>query len=125
MAAKRSILIVDDCHDDREMYSLFLAQNGFQVAGASDGAEAVQKAFKLLPDLIVMDLWLPTMGGWEATRCLKADDRTKNIPVVVLTARSFVRAESLECDSCLIKPCPPDVLQAEILRVLRGRVRPS
>jgi len=118
------VLIVDDSNDDRTMYRLFLTQKGFQVTEASDGAEAVRKAIELIPALIVMDLWLPVLGGWEASRQLKADERTKHIPIVVLTARSFVTATALGCEGCLIKPCPPEELHAEILRVL-GAAQPN
>ena len=112
------VLVVDDSNDDRQMYALFLAQKGFRVSEASDGAQAVRMATGLLPTLIVMDLWLPVLGGWEASRQLRADKRTMHIPIVVLTARSFVTAEALGCEGCLIKPCPPEKLYGEILRVL-------
>ena len=59
-----SILIVDDFKDDREMYAHYLTRSGFRVSLACDGEEAVDKAFQLLPDLILMDLWLPQVGGW-------------------------------------------------------------
>lgn len=112
------ILIVDDFKDDREMYAHFLTRSGFQVSLASDGQEALDKAFNLLPDLILMDLWLPQIGGWEAIRQLKADDRTKEIPIVVLTARAFVSAPAVGSEGCLIKPCQPDDLLVEVVRVL-------
>ena len=93
---------------------------------ASDGAEAVRKANELLPALIVMDLWLPVVGRWEASRQLKADPRTEHIPIVVVTARSFVSAEAVGCEGCVIKPCPPEKLHDEILRVLgAARTRPQ
>ncbi len=68
------ILIVDDLKDDREMYGHYLSRCGFQVCLANDGEEALQKAFHLLPDLIVMDLVLPQVDGWEAIRQLKANE---------------------------------------------------
>ena len=85
------ILVVDDYQDAREMYAEYLQFSGFRVAEARNGNEAVEQAFALLPDLILMDLSLPGMDGWEATRVLKADQRTKQIPVVALTGLS-VRA---------------------------------
>ena len=112
------ILIVDDFRDDREMYSYFLTLKGFQVASAGDGTEALKKAFELQPDLIFMDLGLPGMGGWEAIRRLKADEKTKHIPIVVLTARPFISAKAVGSEGCLIKPCQPDKMLAEIARVL-------
>src|SRR5262249_15295979 len=79
------ILVVDDYQDAREMYAEYLQFSGFRVAEARNGNEAVDQAFALKPDLILMDLSLPGMDGWEATRQLKADERTRNIPVVALT----------------------------------------
>src|SRR5271157_3922858 len=89
------ILIVDDFKDDREMYAHYLTRSGFRVSLATDGQEAMDKAFQLLPDLILMDLWLPQIGGWEAIRQLKANDKTRDIPIVVLTARVFVSASAV------------------------------
>ena len=119
--AKPLILIVDDFKDDREMYSHYLSRSGFRVAVACDGQEALDKAFQILPDVILMDLWLPQIGGWEAIRQLKASDKTKHIPIVVLTARAFVSATAVGSDGCLIKPCQPDDLLVEVVRVLEKR----
>jgi len=113
----RHILIVDDCEDDRELYSLILRSKGYRVSEAADGEEGLAEAAKLRPDLILMDLWLPKTGGWEATKRLREDARTKHIPIIILSAHSFVRATSLG-DGYLIKPCIPDDLLAEINRVL-------
>lgn len=115
---QKHVLIVDDFKDDRDMYGHFLTQKGFRVTLACDGQEALDKAFELRPNLILMDLWLPIIGGWEATRRLKADERTRDIPIVVLTARAFVVAAALGCDGCLIKPCRPDEMLAEVNRIL-------
>jgi two-component system, cell cycle response regulator DivK len=112
------ILVADDFKDDRDMVAHFLSLKGFRVTLASDGEEALNKAFQLHPDLIILDLWMPGIGGWEALRRLKGDARTQRIPIVVLTARDFVSAKAVGSDGCLIKPCPPDILFAEINRVL-------
>lgn len=122
---KKLILIVDDFRDDREMYSHYLSRCGFQTSLACDGAEALEKTFRLKPDLILMDLWLPQVAGWEAIRQLKADKRTKHIPIVVLTARAFVSATAVGCEGCLIKPCQPDDLLVEVVRVLENRGMPG
>lgn len=114
----RLILVVDDFADDREMYDYFLSANGFRVAMACDGEEALEKAAKLQPDLIIMDLGLPGVGGWEAIRRLKAEGRTKRIPIVVLTGRAFASAQAVGSDGCLTKPCDPEKLLTEINRVL-------
>ena len=121
---QRHILIVDDFKDDREMYGHFLTQRGYRVTLACDGQEALDKANELRPDLILMDLWLPVIGGWEATRRLKTDEKTKHIPIVVLTARAFVQAAALGCDGCLIKPCLPEDMLREVLRLLEPRKKP-
>jgi CheY-like chemotaxis protein len=115
------ILIVDDFKDDREMYAHYLTRSGFRVSLATDGQEAMDKAFQLLPDLILMDLWLPQIGGWEAIRQLKANEKTRHIPIVVLTARAFVSAPAVGSDGCLIKPCQPDDLLVEVVRVLETK----
>lgn len=114
----KHILIVDDFKDDRDMYGQFLLRKGYEVTLACDGQEALDKAFQIRPDLIVMDLYLPVIPGWEAIRKLKSDERTKHIPIVVLTARAFTVAASLACEACLIKPCLPEVLLGEIRRIL-------
>ena len=83
------ILVVDDFRDNREMYVDYLRYSGFRVEEASDGQQALQKASALAPDLIVMDLALPGMDGWEATRRLKDDHRTRHIPVIALTGHAL------------------------------------
>jgi two-component system cell cycle response regulator DivK len=115
---KKHIFIVDDFKDNRDMYAYFLSESGFRVTEASDGQEAVDKATQLQPDLIVMDLSLPRMDGWEAARKLKAGDRTKHIPIVFLTAYDLVGAIPAECEGFLTKPCLPDRMISEITRVL-------
>jgi CheY-like chemotaxis protein len=115
------ILIVEDSEDDREMYAHHLSLKGYLVSKAGDGKEGLEKAFELQPHVILIDLWLPCVGGWEATRRLKADERTKHCPVVVITGHPVLRPRTLECDGWLTKPCPLDQLDAEIARVLRTR----
>ena len=118
------ILLVDDFEDNREMYAEYLRFAGYRVAEASTGHEALDKAFSLAPDLIVMDLSLPGIDGWEATRRLKADDRTKRIPVVALTGHALAGhskgARDAGCDAFVTKPCLPEDLEKEIKRVLHG-----
>ena len=116
------ILVVDDYQDAREMYAEYLQFSGFRVAEARNGNEAVSQALELKPDLILMDLSLPGMDGWEATRVLKADDRTKHIPVVALTGHALAGASEgarkAGCDSFVTKPCLPDDLVVEVRRML-------
>ena len=116
------ILVVDDYQDAREMYAEYLQFSGFRVAEAKNGNEAVEKAFALKPDLILMDLSLPGMDGWEATRRLKADEATRHIPVVALTGHALAGAsegaKKAGCDSFVTKPCLPDDLVVEVRRML-------
>jgi CheY-like chemotaxis protein len=121
-ARKPLVLVVDDFADNREMYSEFLAFSGYEVVEARNGKEALEAAFQRPPDIIIMDLSLPVMDGWEATRRLKADERTRKIPVVALTGHALAGhskgARDAGCDSFLAKPCLPDQLVAEIRRML-------
>ena len=116
------VLVVEDYQDAREMYAEYLQFSGFRVAEARNGNEAVAQAFSLRPDLILMDLSLPGMDGWEATRVLKADERTKHIPVVALTGHALAGASEgarkAGCDSFVTKPCLPEDLVKEIRKVL-------
>ncbi len=118
------VLIVDDFDDNRAMYAQFLNFSGFRVAEASNGKEALEKAGQLLPDLIVMDLSLPVMDGWEATRRLKSDERTRRIPVLALTGHALgghsEGAREAGCDGFVTKPCLPEDLIVEIRRMLEG-----
>ncbi|HUJ26744.1 MAG TPA: response regulator [Myxococcales bacterium] len=123
--AKRPVvLVVDDFADNREMYSEYLSFSGYDVIEAQNGKEAVEAAQAKMPDIIIMDLSLPVMDGWEATRRLKADDRTRQIPVVALTGHALAGhskgAREAGCDSFLAKPCLPDQLVAEIKRMLEA-----
>ena len=116
------ILVVDDYQDAREMYAEYLQYSGFRVAEAKNGNEAVTQARALKPDLILMDLSLPGMDGWEATRVLKADEQTKHIPIVALTGHALAGASEgarkAGCDSFVTKPCLPDDLVVEVRRML-------
>jgi two-component system, cell cycle response regulator DivK len=123
------ILVVDDYQDAREMYAEYLQFSGFRVAEARNGNEALEQAFALKPDLILMDLSLPGMDGWEATRQLKADARTKAIPVVALTGHALAgasdSARNAGCDSFVTKPCLPDDLVVEVRRMLNAVHKPA
>ena len=116
------ILVVDDYQDAREMYAEYLQFSGFRVAEAKNGNEAVEQALALKPALILMDLSLPGMDGWEATRRLKADETTRHIPIVSLTGHALAGASEgakrAGCDSFVTKPCLPDDLVVEVRRML-------
>jgi CheY-like chemotaxis protein len=102
------ILLVEDQEMNRDMLSRRLTKRGYDVAIAVDGAEGLEKARSESPDLILMDMSLPVMDGWEATRVLKADEATRGIPVVALTAHAMStdREKALEagCDAYETKP---------------------
>jgi len=119
------ILLVDDFEDTRTMYSRMLSFQGFRVIEAADGEAAVEQAQTALPDLVVMDLGLPKIDGWEATRRLKADVRTHDIPILALTGytrdESVRRAKAAGCDALFTKPCSPDTLVAKIREMLTSR----
>jgi two-component system, cell cycle response regulator DivK len=122
------VLVVEDYQDAREMYAAYLQFSGYRVAEATNGIEAIEKTLELLPDIILMDLALPKMDGWEATKRLKSDDRTKHIPIVALTGHALAGhaegARQAGCDSFVTKPCLPDALVAEIRRMLAARDLP-
>lgn len=102
------ILLVEDNEMNRDMLSRRLERKGYEVEIAIDGQEGVQKAKNLKPDLILMDMSLPIIDGWEATRQIKAEQSTKSIPVIALTAHAMAddRAKALEagCDDYDTKP---------------------
>jgi two-component system cell cycle response regulator DivK len=116
------ILVVDDFDDNRAMYAEFLALKGFRVAEAANGEEAVAMTTELMPAVVVMDLSLPVMDGWEATRRLKADPRTRNVVIIALTGHAedshADRARDAGCDDFVAKPCLPEELLAKVLEHL-------
>ena len=122
------ILLVEDFADAREMYREFLEYSGFRVATASDGREAIEKARALDPDLVLMDLSLPGIDGWEATRILKADPETSHLVIVALSAHALPpegqRARDAGCDGFIAKPCLPPELVAEVMKYLAVRAEP-
>jgi two-component system cell cycle response regulator DivK len=117
------ILIVDDVEDNRRIYAMFLRARAFDVNVAGDGHQALAKAQRLLPDLVVMDLAIPGIDGWEVTRRLKRNRRTRGIPVIALTGHALAgakeEAQRAGCIAFLTKPCLPDELIGAIERVLR------
>ena len=102
------ILLVEDNEMNRDMLSRRLARRGYQVLLAVDGREAIAVAREQKPDLILMDMSLPVLDGWEATRQLKADPETKDIPVIALTAHAMAgdeeKAREAGCDDYDTKP---------------------
>src|SRR4029077_15916515 len=86
---KTVVLLVDDYPDAREMYAEYLEFSGFDIVQAGNGVEAIERARDSHPDVILMDLSLPVMDGWEAPRRLKADERTRPIPVLAVTGHAL------------------------------------
>lgn len=119
------VLIVEDQQELRELYAQHLTMSGFDVIEAENGADAINHTCSRLPDVVLMDLGLPVVDGWEATKRLKGDARTAHIPVVALTAHDgsgeLQRATDAGCDWFVPKPCPPAALITEVRRVLAGR----
>ncbi|HYE90628.1 MAG TPA: response regulator [Terriglobales bacterium] len=116
------VLVVDDYDDNREMYASYLEYSGLRVAEAVNGKEALARTAELMPDLIVMDLSLPGIDGWQATKAIKQDPRTRDIIVLALTGHALEGAaqgaKDAGCDGFLTKPCLPEDLFREIQRML-------
>ena len=117
------VLVIEDDQAARKLYAETLRQGGLDVAEAHNGLQAAEKARELLPDVIVTDLGLPGIDGYELTRRLHQDSRTDRIPIVAITGRYFsaadiARARREGCYSVLIKPFVGDDLIAEVRRVL-------
>jgi CheY-like chemotaxis protein len=123
------VLFVDDDVDARTIYGTYLRAVGCTVFTAVDGRTALSKADALVPDLVVMDLSLPRMDGWEAIRRLRRSSWTRELPIVVLSAVEESRdtAFAAGCSAYLTKPCDPTVLWSQIASLLRlpaGRRNP-
>jgi len=118
------ILLVEDNEMNRDMLSRRLERRGYEVVVAVDGEEGVARARAELPDLVLMDMSLPVLDGWEATRQLKAAPETKSIPVVALTAHAMAgdREKALEagCDDFDTKPIDLPRLLGKVESLLGG-----
>ena len=116
------ILLVEDNEMNRDMLSRRLVRNGHEVSIAIDGQQGVDMALSLLPDLILMDLSLPVIDGWEATRRVRANDATRGIPVIALTAHAMAgdREKAMEagCDDYDTKPVEITRLLGKITALL-------
>lgn len=123
MPDSQSVLVVEDQHDAREMLAEYLRYCGFAVHGAEDGLQAVDIAVRERPRIILMDLMMPRMDGWEATRRIKADERTKDSTIIAVSAHShrdeLQRAKQAGCDGFIPKPYDLEHLAS----VVRERMR--
>ena len=126
MRAKR-ILVVDDYPDALEIWGLYLRALGYEVETADDGLKAVEQAHRSIPDIIVLDLELPGITGFEAAVRLRQSPETAAIPLIAATGYSHVKQleQARECgfDSIIVKPCEPAALVAEIERLLERTQR--
>ena len=117
------ILVVDDDPDIRRFVELNLRTHGFQTHVASDGMEALDKAFEIRPDLVLLDVTMPKMDGFEVAQKLRADQRTSNVSIIMLTARALsvdkVLGLTAGADDYVIKPCDPIELVARVKGTLR------
>jgi two-component system cell cycle response regulator DivK len=121
------VLIVDDGEENRAMYRSHLEHAGFRVVEAADATEGIALARELMPAIVVMDLSMPDLDGWEATRRLKSDPATRRIGIVALSAfhepESRRRAREAGADFFLAKPCLPRELALHVSECIR-RTRP-
>jgi two-component system, cell cycle response regulator DivK len=122
MAAGSTILLVDDYPDALDVWELYLGSEGFNVLTAANGRDALSCATQSLPDMVVLDLQLPDVSGFEVARELRSRAATRHIPLIAATGYSHAvqldKARQSGFDSVVVKPCDPDVLVAEIRRLL-------
>ena len=120
-----TILLVEDNEMNRDMLSRRLERKGYQVVMAVDGQQGVEMAASEAPALILMDMSLPVIDGWEATRRIKADERTKHIPVIALTAHAMQGDEQMAkeagCDDYDTKPVELPRLLEKMEALLQAR----
>lgn len=121
LANMKKVLIVEDVAFNRELLEQLL-EDDYEIHTATDGAQGVAEAERIMPDVILMDLSLPVMDGWAATRALKADAALQHIPVIVLTAHAMhgdeEKARACGCDDYLTKPVDEDLLFEKLARYL-------
>jgi CheY-like chemotaxis protein len=120
----KRVLLVEDNEDNRTVYRTILEHFGYEVIEARNGQDGIQMAREDSPDLILMDISIPVIDGWEATKMLKADEATSHIPIIALTAHALAtdraKAEEVGCDGYLAKPCEPRRVVAEVERFIGG-----
>ena len=125
----KKILIIEDNEKNLYMIKFMMEQNGYQVVEAKDGVEGVEMAAIEKPDLILMDIQLPLLDGYEATRQIKANKKISHIPVIAITSYAMVgdREKALEagCDGYIEKPINPELFLAEIKQYLskKGKIK--
>ena len=122
MNTTKTVLLVEDNEDNLIVYRTILDHVGYRVIEARDGEEGVARARADKPDLILMDVSLPKMDGWEATRRIKADESTRQIPIIAVTAHALdddrEKAIQVGCDGYLAKPVAPRRVVEEVERFI-------
>jgi CheY-like chemotaxis protein len=119
----KKIVCIDDEPDMIELFHFILRRKGYDVSGATSGAEGLRMIRETLPDLVLLDLMMPVIGGWEVYQQLKADEKTKNIPIIVVTAKALSIDKVLglriaKVDDYITKPFSPAALVKSIEQVL-------
>jgi two-component system, cell cycle response regulator DivK len=118
----RKILVVEDQEDNRQILRDLLASAGYEMSEAENGEDALTEVAKQRPDLILMDIQLPIMDGYEATRRIKSDPKTRAIPIIVVTSYALsgdeTKAREAGCDAYVTKPYSPRALLAKIKEFL-------
>lgn len=124
MTAKKKILVVEDNEDNREIFVFRLQQLGFKVLVAANGKEAIETASRTKPDLIFMDLRMPVMDGWEATKALRQTEWGKDLPVVAVTAHALEedkrKALNAGCNDFIPKPVDYALIREAIQKLVRS-----
>ncbi len=118
---KKKILVVDDTEWNRDLI-VQLLEDDYEIVEAVDGEDGVKKAEQEKPDLVLMDLGMPVMDGWEATKKIKANSELKNIPVIAVTSHAMVgdeiTARDAGCDDYMAKPINEDELMRKVKKYL-------
>lgn len=124
----KTVLLVEDQIDFMAVQKLYLERNGYKVLSAEDGVEAVKCARKHHPNIILMDLSMPSMDGLSATRALKSDPATRDIPIILLTAHGYGsvgrRAREAGCAGFVPKPCEPRRVLEEVEHLIGPAAEP-
>jgi len=120
--SQRKILVVDDVEFNRDLI-VQLLEDDYEVIEAADGEEGIRRAAQERPDLILMDLGLPVLDGWEATKRIKAHKELKHIPVIAITSHAMVgderKAQAAGCDDYLAKPIDENELKRKIDKLIK------
>ncbi len=115
------VLLVEDDRDTREMYSSYLSYSGLTVTEAATGKRALESVARHCPDVVVTDIAMPEMDGLELSRRLRAQEPTRDLPIIAVSGQASDRAREAGADVVLDKPCEPDKLLHVIEDVLKAR----